>query len=111
MPSESVVPVRQTPLHPASGALILLVDWLFFGADVASLGGLVLLTSLGAFTITALGVFWIQRTRARDSVARAALKALFGGIVAGIPTSLGGTVVGTVVLAMAGLKLKTGRRV
>ena len=91
-------------LHPASGALILGVDWLFFGAEVVSLETAGVFGSLAAFATTTLGVFWIQRAKRRDSRAAAAAKALFAGVVAGIPTSIGGTVLGTLVLVLAGLK-------
>jgi hypothetical protein len=94
---------RPSWLHPASGALILGVDWLFFGAEVLSLETAVVLASLAAFATTTLGVFWIQRAKRRDSRTAAAAKALFAGVVAGIPTSIGGTVLGTYVLALAGL--------
>jgi hypothetical protein len=94
---------RRTWLRPQSGLLILGVDWLFFGAEVLTfpIGGVVL-AAFAAFTITASGVFWMQR-RGGDPVATAAFKAMLAGAVAGIPTSVGGTVVGAAVLALAGL--------
>jgi hypothetical protein len=94
---------RASWLHPASGGLILGVDWLFFGVEVLSLETAVVLASLAAFATTTLGVFWIQRAQRRDSRTAAAAKALFAGVVAGIPTSIGGTVLGTAVLVLAGL--------
>lgn len=94
----------RTVLHPATGALILAVDWIFFGTDLLSLGATVVVSSLAAFAIAGAGTYWIQRARAGDSRVRALIKALFGGVVAGMPTSLAGTVVGTAVLALAGLQ-------
>lgn len=95
---------RRTWLRPQSGLLILGIDWLFFGAELMTfpIGGAVL-AAFAAFTITASGVFWMQR-RGGDSFAGAALKAFLSGAVAGIPTSIGGTVVGAAVLALAGLR-------
>lgn len=101
---------RRPWLRPASAALILGVDWLFFGAEFITLGGGVLLASAAAFAVTSAGVFWIQRSRSGDSLTAAAIKALFAGIVAGIPTSIGGTVLGTLVLALAGLRAWTAPR-
>ncbi len=101
-------PVPSTPrrswLRPQSGLLILGIDWLFFGAELMTfpVGGVVL-AAFAAFAITASGVFWMQR-RGGDAMATAALKALLSGAVAGIPTSIGGTVVGAAVLALAGLR-------
>lgn len=93
-------------LHPASAVVILAVDWLFFGAAVLTLGTGVVASSLAAFAVTTVGVYWVQRARSRDSRLRAALKALAGGVVAGIPTSIAGTVVGTAILAVAGIRRK-----
>jgi hypothetical protein len=104
MPSTAVVPAQKTLLHPATGALILAVDWIFFGADVASLGGTIILSSIAAFFITAIGVFWIQRNKGGDSVIAAATKAFLSGVVAGVPTSIGGTVVGAIILALSGYR-------
>ena len=98
------MPAKARPwLLPASAGLILGVDWLFFGAEVITMEGALVLASVSAFVITAAGVFWIQRSRNADSRAVAAVKALFGGIVAGLPTSIGGTLLGTLVLVLAGL--------
>jgi hypothetical protein len=100
----AVVPAKKSVLHPGTGALILAVDWLFFGADALTLGGTIILSSMAAFTITAIGVFWIQRSKGGDSFTLAAAKAFAAGVVAGVPTSIGGTVVGSIILALSGLK-------
>lgn len=100
---------RKSWLRPASAAMILGVDWLFFGAEFITLGGGVLFASLAAFAITTAGVFWIQRSRNGDSRGSAAIKALFAGIVAGIPTSVSGTVLGTLVLLLAGISRRRPR--
>lgn len=105
-PARQLQPRRGTILHPATGLLILGVDWAFFGSDLLSLGLTTVVSSLAAFAIAAGGTWWVQRKRANDSRIRAALKALFAGVVAGIPTSIAGTVVGTAVIALSGL----GRR-
>jgi hypothetical protein len=110
MPPTAVVPASRSLLHPGTGALILAVDWLFFGADVATLGGTIILSSIAAFFITAIGVFWIQRNKGGDSFAVAAAKAFAAGVVAGVPTSVGGTVVGSIILALSGLKSWSLRR-
>ena len=96
-------PERRFWLHPASGLLILAVDWLFFAPEAATFELAVIVTAPLAFLVTAAGVFWIQRSRNGDSFMSAALKALLGGIVAGIPTSIGGTILGTSVLFLSGL--------
>lgn len=94
---------RKFWLHPTSGLLILAVDWFFFAPEAMTLEAAAILTSPLAFMVTTIGVFWIQRKKNGDSFASAALKALLGGIVAGIPTSIGGTILGTLVLVLSGL--------
>jgi hypothetical protein len=97
-------PVRRRYwLHPASGLLILAVDWLFFAPEAATFEMAAIITSPLAFLITGIGVFWIQRRKNGDSFASAALKGFMSGVVAGIPTSIGGTILGTLVLVLSGL--------
>lgn len=103
MTSNVPVPARQSWLRPQSGLLILGVDWLFFGAEVLTLQLGVVVASAAAFTVTTTGVLWLQR-RGGDALLRALPKALFAGIVAGIPTSIGGTALGAIVLVLSGLK-------
>jgi hypothetical protein len=103
-------PRRKLWLHPASGLLVLAVDWLFFAPEAATMEIAALITSPLAFLITATGVFWIQRRKNGDSVGSAMLKALLGGFVAGIPTSIAGTIFGTLVLTLSGLSNWNQRR-
>ncbi len=90
-------------LHPASGLLILGVDWLFFAQEILTLETTLPLACFLAFTITTTGVFLIQRRKGGDSSAAAGMKALFGGVIAGLPTGIGGTVLGGWVLMLSGL--------
>ena len=95
-------PPRPFWLHPASAGLILAVDWLFFGAEIITLEVALVFACFSAFIITTVGVFWIQRSKSHDSLGAAIIKALFAGLVAGLPTSIGGTLLGTLVLVLAG---------
>lgn len=106
----SAPPRRKLWLHPASGLLVLGVDWLFFAPEAATMELAAIVTSPLAFLVTAIGVFWIQRRKNGDSVRQAALKALLGGFVAGIPTSIAGTIFGTLVLTLSGLSNWNQRR-
>ena len=103
-------PRRRYWLHPTSGLLILGVDWLFFAPEAATAEFAAIVTSPLAFLITSIGVFWIQRRKNQDTLAAAALKAVLSGIVAGIPTSIGGTILGTAVLLLSGLSKWNQRR-
>ncbi len=105
-----VLPRRKFWLHPASGLLILGVDWLFFAPEAMTGGAAALITTPLAFLIVTPGVFLIQRRRNHDSFRAALLKALLGGFVAAIPTSIGGTILGTLVLTLSGLSAWNRRR-
>jgi hypothetical protein len=96
-------PRRKLWLHPASGLLILGVDWLFFAPEAATAELAAIITSPLAFLIVGSGVFWIQRRKNGDSFLTAAAKGFLSGVVAGIPTSIGGTILGTWVLILSGL--------
>lgn len=97
-------------LHPASGALILAVDWLFFAPEALTAETAALITCPLAFLITTTGVFWIQRKRNGDSFGAALGKAVFGGVMAGLPTPIGGTLLGTLVLVLSGKARWSQRR-
>ena len=99
----SAPPRRKYWLHPTSGLLVLGVDWLLFAPEAATAEAAAILTSPLAFLIVGIGVFWIQRRKNGDSFGAAALKGFLSGLVAAIPTSIGGTILGTLVLAASGL--------
>jgi hypothetical protein len=90
-------------LHPTSGLLILAVDWFFFAPEAMTAEAAAIVTAPLAFLITTAGVFWIQRKRNGDTFGSALLKALLGGVLAGIPTPISGTIFGTFVLVLSGL--------
>jgi len=93
-------------LHKLSGLLILLVDNLFFSATVFTAGLAVPVSCALAFGTSAVGVFLIQKFVARDKTGASLAKALLSGALAGIPTSIAGTVLGGLVLALAGFSRK-----
>lgn len=102
MKSNESITMKRPFLHPLSGALILAVDNLFFGAN-AILGGIATpLISAMAFLMTSMGVYWLQKNKMNETRQKSLLKALFSGMIAGIPTSIGGTVLGTLVILFSG---------
>jgi hypothetical protein len=96
-------PRRRYWLHPASGLLILCVDWLFFAPEALTGELAAIVTCPLAFLITGAGVFWIQLRKNGDTFLAAAAKAFLGGVLAGIPTPISGTIFGTLVLVLSGL--------
>ncbi len=104
-PSRPEGPPARTFFHPLSGLVILGVDWLAFGADFFS--GFVMLgaVSIAAFTAVYLAVVEVQTRLAGDSRRAARWKALLGALAAGVPFPVTGTIVGSAILALSGLRL------
>lgn len=98
-----------TFLHPASGILILGLDWLLFSGSAITLG----LSTLGlagiGFTLGGLGTGLLQRVYHEDGMAKALLKGLLAGVTVGIPLPVAGTAVGGGVLALSGIDRLWGR--
>lgn len=90
-------------LSPLSGAVVLAVDNLLFGANAGTAMVATPLISLVAFGVTTASVFSVQRLRERDSRGRSLIKGLFCGLLAGIPTSIAGTALGGLVILASGL--------
>lgn len=97
---------RQLFLHKLSGLWVFLVDNAFFGANAITLFTGTPLICAAAFLTSSAGVFLIETLVNRDLKGRAFNKALLAGVLAGIPTSLAGTIYGAWVLRMAGLSKK-----
>lgn len=91
-----------TPFHPASAALLLVVDNLWMLPEFAVVDWW--LTIPASFLSVAGPVYWIQRRKSGDGRVKAALKALFLGVVAAVPLSVTGTPVGLALLAWFGIK-------
>ena len=91
-------------LSAFSGVLFITVDNAFFGANAVSLGLATPVTALGAFLVTGLGVFLVQKYLSEDDTGPAVAKGFVVGILAGIPTSVAGTLGGIYILGKAGIK-------
>src|SRR6187455_3072995 len=96
-------PMPKRFMLPATGLLIMGLDWLLFSEEAASLGLLIPLTSPVGFVAGAIGTYWLQTRHGKDSKLAAGLKGLFAGILVGIPFPLAGTMVGGAILASSGL--------
>jgi hypothetical protein len=88
---------------PATGLLVLGLDWLLFPKEVATFGLATPLTAVLGFLAGSIGAFHLQRHYGRDTTAMATLKAVLAGIFVGLPFPLAGTFVGAWVLATSGL--------
>ncbi|MCC5805851.1 MAG: hypothetical protein JJU00_05930 [Opitutales bacterium] len=90
-------------LHPLSGIAILVLDNLFFGLKLATAGLGMPVTATLAFWSTLCAVWFIQRRLVGEHWRMSFLKALAAGVVAGVPFSIAGTVVGSWVILSSGL--------
>ncbi len=103
--SDSPVQLKPTFFHPASGAVILGVDWLCFGLEwelgVASMA----VMSIVAFVVTYALVWRVQSRFRGDPPRMAHAKAFAGALAAAVPFPVTGTVVGGTILALSGLRL------
>lgn len=111
-------PLPRRFMLPATGLMIMGLDWLFFSEEAASLGFAVPFTSLIGFLAGSLGAFHLQRKYGLDSRPVAGLKSLLAGVLVGIPFPLAGTLAGAWILTTSGLtslkdrlwKSRLGRR-
>jgi hypothetical protein len=98
-----------TVLHPASGVLILGLDWLFFSENVLTLGLSTFFAAVVGFGVAGLGTGLVQRIYHGDGFGKALLKGLLAGVAVGIPLPIAGTAVGGGILALSGLNKLWGR--
>jgi hypothetical protein len=93
----------RTFYHPASGVVILALDWAAFGTDFLS-GFLALpLICVLSFIVTFPILYLIQTKWSRDLPSSALGKAFLGAFLVGLPFPITGTLLGAAVLALAGL--------
>jgi hypothetical protein len=96
-------PLPKRFMLPATGLLIMGLDWLLFSEEAASFGLLIPFTSLVGFLAGSIGTYHLQTRHGLDSKPVASLKGLLAGILVGIPFPLAGTLAGGWILATSGL--------
>jgi hypothetical protein len=92
----------QALIHPLSAALLIAIDSLWTMADWAAFAWLVTIPL--SFLAVFLPTYLIQRYMKKDPAGKSAAVAAFLATLAAIPTPITGTLVGTFVLALAGLR-------
>lgn len=98
-------PPRRRLLHPVSGAIILALDWLFFGSNLLSGGALTILWSFLGFGFGGLAVLLVQKRLQHDSTRASLWKGLLAGVAVGLPFPIAGTALGAFVLTLSGLDM------
>ncbi len=96
-------PKQRRFILPATGAWVLVLDWLLFSSNVFSALLATPAVMLLGFLLGGGGAFLAQRRAANDTFWSAALKAFLAGIVVALPWPIGGTLVGGWVLLTSGL--------
>ena len=94
---------RRRLLLPASGLWIFALDWLLFSSNLLSLGLATPIVVCLGFLLGSAGTFYLQSRFAGERKWLTAVKALFAGIVVGVPWPLTGTLIGGWVLFLSGL--------
>jgi hypothetical protein len=108
-PPPEGAPRGRTFFHPASGAVILAVDWAAFGLELVTGPLALLVMSLLAGVATFYAVLAIQRRFHKDTTQAAVLKAIIAAVAAGVPFPITGTIVGAAIIALSGLPTLGGK--
>jgi len=96
-------PLPKQFMLPATGLLIMGLDWLLFSEEAASFGLLIPFTSLVGFALGTYGTYHLQTRYANDRRSVAWLKGLLAGVLVGVPFPLAGTIAGAWIMANSGL--------
>ena len=97
------IPLPKRFMLPATGLLIMGLDWLLFSEEAATFGIAIPFTSVVGFLAGSIGTFHLQTKYGLDRQPAALLKALLAGVLVGIPFPLAGTLAGAWILASSGL--------
>jgi len=93
----------RTFYHPASGVVILALDWFIFGTDFLTdflaLPAMCVLGFLASFFL----VLAIQMKWTKDALPTAFGKAFLGAFMVGLPFPITGTILGAAILVLSGL--------
>src|SRR5580658_2154408 len=93
----------RTFYHPASGVVILALDWLAFGTDLLSDFLALPIICVLSFLLTFPFLYLIQLKWSLDTKVSALGKAFLGAFLVGLPFPITGTLLGAAILALSGL--------
>lgn len=96
-------PLPQQIMLPATGMLIMGLDWLFFSEEAATFGLALPFTILTGFLTGGLGTYHLQRKYGGDTRGVALAKSIAAGIVVGLPFPLAGSLAGAWIIANSGM--------
>lgn len=96
-------PLPQRFMLPATGLLILGLDWFLFSGEAATVGLATPVIAFFGFLAGSLGTYHLQRRFGLDNRPAALGKALLAGLFVGVPFPMAGTLVGAWILGTSGL--------
>jgi len=93
----------RTFYHPASGVIILALDWFIFGTDFVT--GFLALPAMCVvgFLVSFPLVLVVQLKWTKDTLPAALGKAFLGAVMVALPFPITGTLLGAAILALSGL--------
>jgi len=89
--------------HPASGVVVLGLDWFFFGTDLLTEFLALPLMCVISFLVTFPLVMAIQRKWSKNTLPVSMGKAFIGAFMVALPFPITGTLLGAAILALSGL--------
>jgi hypothetical protein len=98
-----VDPLPQRFMLPATGLLMLGLDWFLFSGEAATLGLATPVSAVFGLLAGSIGAYHLQRRFGGDSHRASLMKGLLAGLFVGIPFPLAGSLAGAWVLATSGL--------
>lgn len=96
-------------IHPYSAGLLIVIDNVFFGSNLMTLGLATPAMAALAFAVTGTGVFLTQRFLVGEEAGPSLARGFVLGTLAGVPTSLFGTGAGVALLARSGISRLLGK--
>jgi hypothetical protein len=93
----------RTFYHPASGVVILALDWLAFGTDYLTFFLALPVVCVLAFLVSFPLILAIQLKWTKDTLPAALGKAFLGAFMVGLPFPITGTILGAAILVLSGL--------
>jgi len=93
----------RTFYHPASGVVILGLDWFAFGTDYLTFFLAVPVICVLSFLVSFALVYAVQIKWGRDTIPTALGKSFMGAFLVGLPFPITGTLLGAAILALSGL--------
>lgn len=88
---------------PATGLLVMGLDWFLFSEEAATFGLAIPMTSVVGFLAGSIGAYHLQRKYGLDTKSAALVKSVLAGVLVGLPFPLAGTLAGAWIMTTSGI--------